>query len=198
MHRVLAQHDVWLVLERWGLQREYYDLPFQQQLLAQTEPVEEAQAQGIVILRSKADARSLAPEPRHSVEAAFGDMVQLTGYTLEPEQPAPGQTARLTLYWRPLAPLPHDYTVFVHLRRPGGETVTQADHRPLDNLYPTSLWPPGEIIRESSDLPVPEALPSGRYDLWIGLYRLETGQRLPVRNDASGENAVRLGVLKVR
>jgi hypothetical protein len=83
--------------------------------------------------------------------------------------------------------------VFVHLRQPGGETVAQSDHRPLENLYPTSIWPVGEVIRESSQLNLPADLPPGEYELWVGLYRLETGQRLPVQNDTSGENAVFLG-----
>jgi hypothetical protein len=122
----------------------------------------------------------------------------LTGYTLEPETAEPGQPVRLTLYWQALKPLPYDYTVFVHLRGLGdGGNVAQADHRPLGRLYPTSLWPVGETIRETSDLFLPEDLPPDSYELWAGLYRLETGERLPVQNDASGENAVRLGVLTV-
>ena len=109
----------------------------------------------------------------------------------------PGQPLRLTLYWQALAPLPHDYTVFVHLRNADGGTVAQADHRPLGNMYPTTLWPVGETIREGSDLPLPPDLPPGNYELWTGLYLLETGERLPLQNDASGENAVQLGVLSV-
>ena len=116
-------------------------------------------------------------------------------YTLELETPAPGQPVRLTLYWQALTSIPCDYTVFVHLRQPGGGNVAQADHRPLGSLYPTSLWPVGETIREASDLFLPDDLSPGTYELWIGLYRLETGERLPVQNDASGENAVKLGEL---
>jgi hypothetical protein len=202
LHQTLANHDVWLVLERWGLQREYYDLPFQQQLFAQTEYVTEAQ--GIVVLYSKADPRPIAPSPAHLVYAAnseahptFDDLIQLTGYTAEPDQGRAGQPLRLTLYWQALAPVPHDYTVFVHLRQAEGATVAQADHRPLGNLYPTSLWPVGELIRESSELELPSDLPAGNYDLWVGFYLLGTGERLPVRDDTSGENAVRLGNLAV-
>ncbi len=202
LHQTLANHNVWLVLERWGLQREYYDLPFQQQLLAQTDY--ENETQGIFILRSKANPQLLRPDPAHPLEANFGHLVRLTGYTVEPEQPTPGTSIRLTLYWRAMALIPHDYTVFVHLRRPGGgvstgsaQVVAQADHRPLDTLYPTTLWPIGETIRESSELSLPPDLPPGDYELWAGLYRLETGERLPVQNDASGENAVKLGGLRV-
>jgi len=197
LHQVLADHNVWLVLERWGLRREYYDLPFQQQLLAQTDHLNEAEAQGIFVLRSKSDPRPLALDPVSPVTATFGDQLRLTGYTLEPAMPAPGQPVRLTLYWQALTSMPHDYTVFVHLRQLGGGNVAQADHRPLGSLYPTSLWPVGETIREASDLFLPEDLSPGNYELWIGLYRLETGERLPVQNDASGENAVKLGKLVV-
>jgi len=198
LHQILAEHNVWLVLERWGLRREYYDLPFQQQLLAQTDHLSQAEAQGIFLLRSKADPRLLTPEPVHPLTATFGDQLRLTGYTLEPETAPPGQPVRVTLYWQALRPMPHDYTVFVHLRAPGGGgNVAQADHRPLGSIYPTSLWPVGETIREASDLFLPQDLPPGSYELWAGLYRLETGERLPVQNDVSGENAVQLGVLTV-
>lgn len=202
LHQTLAGGRVWLVLERWGLQREYYDLPFQQQLLAQTEYITEAQ--GIFILRSKPNPQPLRPDPAQSVPPAHftgpadpTPLVQLAGYTVEPRHASAGQTLRLTLYWQALTPLPHDYTVFVHLREPAGGTVAQADHRPLAQLYPTSLWPPGELIRESSELSLPGSLPAGHYELWTGLYRLETGERLPVQNDTSGENAVQLGSMTV-
>ena len=195
LHQTLADNPVWLVLERWGLQREYYDLPFQQQLLAQTEYVTESQ--GLFVLRSKSDPQPIALDPTYPVQATLGDQVQLLGYTVEPEIPSPGQSLRLTLYWQAITPMPQDYTVFVHLRHPEGGNVAQADHRPLENLYPTSIWPPGEIIRETSELTLPADLSPGDYDLWAGLYLLETGERLPVQDDTSGENAVRLGRLRV-
>ncbi|MBN1992328.1 MAG: glycosyltransferase family 39 protein [Anaerolineae bacterium] len=191
LHHTLARHNVWLVLERWGLQKEYYDLPFQQQLLAQTDYVGETQ--GIFILRSKPDPHPIAFSPAQSAEAVFGDQIRLIGYTLEPEKPSPGQSVRLTLYWQALTPIPHNYTVFVHLRRPGGDTVAQADHRPLGNLYPTTTWPVGETIRETSDLFLSPDLAPDDYEMWVGLYLLETGERLPVQNDTSGENAFKLG-----
>ncbi len=195
LHRTLAENNVWLVLERWGLQREYYDLPFQQQLLAQTDYVTEAQ--GIFVLRSKANPKPIALDPAQPVEVNFANLVQLTGYTVEPDQVVAGQPLRLTLYWQALAPMPHNYTIFVHLRNAAGGNVAQADHRPLGNMYPTTLWPIGETIRESSDLFLPSDLPPGYYELWAGLYLLETGERLPLQNDAGGENAVQLGVLSV-
>ncbi|MDM8519330.1 glycosyltransferase family 39 protein [Anaerolineales bacterium HSG6] len=200
LHETLSGQQVWLVLERWGLQQEYYDLPFQQQLLAQTDY--QAEAQGVFILRSKPNPQPIALTPAQTVDATFGDMVRLTGYTLEPVTDTgrtalltANQTLRLTLHWQATAPMPHDYTVFVHLR-PTGESgnLTQADHRPLGTIYPTSLWPVGETIRETSELILPDQIPTGEYSLWVGLYQLETGERLPLHGDTSGENAVRLRI----
>ncbi|GEM_PF-744898 len=213
LQQTLARQRVWLVLERWGLQQEYYELPFQQQLLAQTDYVTESQ--GIFILHSKANPQPIALEPTHSTEAIWGTLslsgggqggggnVRLIGYTLESSQPnglfqqdtpfVAGQTLRLTLYWQAITALPDNYTIFVHFRHLHNRTtVAQADHRPLDHLYPTSLWPLGETIRESSVLALPTDLSPGDYELWIGLYLFETGERLPLQHDSSGENAFKL------
>lgn len=217
LHRVLSSGRVWLVLERWGLLIEYYEPFFMQNILAQTEFVREDN--GVIVLRSRPEPLPLAAEPAHPVTARLGDAargpVRLLGYTLEPESLAPGQTGRLTLYWQAQAPLPADYTVFVHLRAachsasPPAQagagpcpapTVVQADHRPLGSVYPTTLWPAGQVIRETVELAVPAGLEPGgeAYRLWAGMYQLETLERLPVQDDRSGENAVLLGEVLVR
>jgi len=184
LHNVLATGRVWLVLERWGLQREYYDAPFLQQLLAQTDLLYEAQ--GMFVLHAKADPLPLQLEPQQTLEATFGDQIELTGYTIELNSE---QTLRLTLYWRALTPIKQNYTIFVHLRD-GQSTLAQADHVPLQIVYPMTIWPMGETIRERSELTLPADFKQG--DLWVGLYLLETGGRLPLRGDTSGENAVKL------
>ncbi len=185
---------VWLVLERWGLLVQYYDREFMQQILAQTEFVREDN--GVIVLRSLPHPRPIALEPAVPREAVFGTpdawLVKLLGYTLEPPQPQPGQSARLTLYWQGLAPMEDDYRVLVHLRDAGGNNVLVADHAPLGSVYPTTLWQPGESVRETVTFTLPADLPSGTYTLLTGLYHPNTLERLPVADDASGENAVRL------
>jgi hypothetical protein len=84
----------------------------------------------------------------------------------------------MSLIWRSLAPVAEDYTVFIHLLHPDGAFVTAYDGQPRDGLYPTSFWSPGEVIvDERSPL---LAVPPGEYLLEVGLYRLATGERLPV------------------
>ncbi|HXV42858.1 MAG TPA: hypothetical protein VEC96_07335, partial [Anaerolineae bacterium] len=89
------------------------------------------------------------------------------------------------------------YTVFLHLRNSDGATVAQQDGLSLAGAYPTSRWQPGEMVIDPFTLVLPADLPAGRYTLWAGLYQLETLKRLPVANDASGENAIRLGEIKL-
>ena len=88
------------------------------------------------------------------------------GYRLEPETMRPGEPARLTLYWQATGPLPQDYQVLVHLARPGEPPVAQADSGPLNGLYPTARWQPGEILADVHWLTVPPGTPPGEYGCW--------------------------------
>ena len=125
------------------------------------------------------------PAPQHVQVANLADQVTLLGYDLSLE---PG-TLRLTLYWRADARLPADYTTFVHVRDVTGQAtgqaeaiVAQMDRPPADGAYPSSLWDPGEVIRDTILVPVPPHIPAGEYEIIVGLYNLATGQRLSVLN----------------
>jgi len=115
----------------------------------------------------------------------FGDSLALLGDSVE--RPAgtgsvlaPGQTITVTLLWQAQQPVSADYTVFVHLLDRAGGRWAQHDAQPLSNLYPTSRWAAGEMVRDRHPLSLPSDLPPGRYFLRIGLYRPATGERLPV------------------
>jgi hypothetical protein len=103
----------------------------------------------------------LAPAEGHNVSTApsetetdyqLSNAVTLIGYDLAQEN----ETLRLALHWTCLAPMTHDYVVFVHL-----------------------------LIADERTLPVGELEP-GVYQLKVGMYLLETGERLPAVN-AAGE-----------
>jgi hypothetical protein len=86
--------------------------------------------------------------------------------------------------------------VFVHLRDGAGQTISQADHFIYEGLLSSEEWgrlqKEGEWLRDTADLRVPLPLPKdgGPYRIVVGLYDPETFERLPLLNDASGENAV--------
>ena len=70
------------------------------------------------------------------------------------------------------------YDYFVHLVDAQGAIVAQVDQKPLGGLAATDVWQTGDIIRDPVELPIPEDLPPGSYDLFLGFYLRETGERI--------------------
>jgi hypothetical protein len=129
----------------------------------------------------KLNAVKELPPPEVATDYRFGDGIALVGYDLERDD----EGARLILHWASLAPVDQDYTVFVHLVDLDGELAAQADGPPTGGDYPTSMWEFGEIVFDERLIPT-QGLPSGTYHLRLGMYLLETGERLPAL-DAGGE-----------
>ncbi len=119
--------------------------------------------------------------PQQIVGAQLGDTIELIGYDMVRE----GNTIVLKVYWHCLAPTRDDWTVFVHLIDAQARMWAQDDARPGHHSYPTPRWQPGEIILDEYRLTIPADAPRGDYQIEIGMYHLETGARVRVR-DASG------------
>jgi hypothetical protein len=120
----------------------------------------------------------------HPLDIGLGGCVHLLGYDLtlgsNGDGLLPGQSVSLSLYWQALIPLEEDYIVFVHLLGPDGDLVAQYDSPPLDGLYPTSEWVPGDIFTQQIVLQSPPDGPVGLHDLVAGLYTYPDIARLPV------------------
>jgi len=101
-----------------------------------------------------------------------------------------GELLTVSLIWQALRVPAADYTVFVHLRNAAGETVVQADGQPQTGAYPTAFWDAGETIADDHALLLPADLPGGDYTLAVGLYRLDTGERLPITQGGNGSEIV--------
>jgi hypothetical protein len=131
------------------------------------------------------------------VEATLGGKVGLLGYNIESGF-RPGDNIHLTLFWQCLEEMDEEYTVFTHLVDAEGNVVAQKDNPPVDGFYPTSEWEPGEIVRDQYDLVIsPDALP-GKYQLEVGMYLADTGERLSVfQGDQETGNRVLLTEITV-
>jgi len=77
-------------------------------------------------------------------------------------------------------------TAIVHVLAPEGGTLTQHDGVPAGGSYPTTLWVPGEVVADLHLLEPTPDLTAGEYEFEIGMYVLETGQRLPVPGSPDG------------
>jgi hypothetical protein len=113
------------------------------------------------------------------VQALFNDGITLLGFQTETE-PAyhPGDQFAVRLYWQAQRPIENDYTVFVQLVGQDGQIYGQMDAQPHNGDHPTSHWTPGEIVQDSYTFYVSQDAAPGDYELIVGLYQFETGQRV--------------------
>jgi hypothetical protein len=122
------------------------------------------------------------PNPQ---DIRFEGKIALVGYDIDRRAAPPGETLRITLYWKALAPVDKDYTVFVHLLGEGADIWGQRDSMPQGGLAPTSAWQAGQIIRDEYEVRVKDESPALVCTLEVGLYDAATGIRLNVV-DADG------------
>lgn len=52
----------------------------------------------------------------------------------------------------------------------------------MDGFYPTTGWEAGQIVRDQYDILISPDAPPGEYQIEVGMYLVETGERLPVVN----------------
>jgi dolichyl-phosphate-mannose-protein mannosyltransferase len=119
---------------------------------------------------------SVNKAPSTAVGATFADQIELIGYDSAVEQ----NRVRLILYWRAKKKIEADYTVFVHALDASGKLIGQVDHQPQEGYYPTSIWDVGEEVLD----PYVIELDAVAQRLVVGLYRAETGERLPMSSSA--------------
>ncbi len=132
---------------------------------------------GPTIIASEADLPGDEVQPENPLAVRLGSHLEMVGFdSVVVEEDA----ILLDLYWRALAKLERDYTVFIHLINEQGELAAQLDSYPWGGGYPTSVWDAGQLVRDRYRFNLPDMLTAGEYKLIAGLYLLETMQRLPV------------------
>ncbi len=121
-----------------------------------------------------ASINHVPPRPQNTTDFVFGSKIALLGYDLKLSQ-----GFNLTLYWKRLAPISEDYTVFVHVIDANGKIIAQQDQQPDNGADPTSLWDDGEVAMDRYTFTLPSDA-DGTDHIELGLYRAQTGTRLPV------------------
>lgn len=138
------------------------------------------------------------PPIQHPQQVVLGQRIRFLGYELHHSPFKSGGQIYLTLYWQALDRIDEDYTVFTHLLDSEGRLRAQKDNPPVNGLLPTSAWETGEIIQDRYIIPLGPELPPGDYQLEIGMYQLETGRRLEVREGPEVEgDRILLGAVEV-
>jgi len=112
-----------------------------------------------------------------AVYANWENKIELADFELSPTE---DQNLLIDLTWIAQERMDQSYKLFVHLiESQTQELVGQVDTIPRDWQYPTNWWEKKEIITDTLTIPLPE-LGDGRYQLWLGLYDINTGERMIV------------------
>jgi hypothetical protein len=125
--------------------------------------------------------------------ANLGGKVEVVGASVQPGRIAPGDQARVTVFFKVLQPLEEDYLVFVHVEDADGRMERMnVDHKPAGGLYATTQWKPGETVKDEFVVSLPPGASPRSLNVWMGLWDPRTDSRLPltnpqaVRNDGKG------------
>jgi hypothetical protein len=114
------------------------------------------------------------PRPQTTTRFIWPEALNLAGYDLNVE----ANTFTITLYWQARQRMEVSYKFFLHvLNSESGIVTAQEDAVPQNWTYPTNWWEADEFVADT----VTVTVPAGTYDLLLGWYEPETGERLPVQ-----------------
>jgi hypothetical protein len=146
----------------------------------------------------------IRPAPGPAQPGPLGEVAQLAngaslvGLELARTEFQPGDWVRFTLTWQTQETISGDFTVFTQLLGPDGRVWGQYDNPPSGGWYPTSLWQPGELVRDDYAVRLDPTASPGEYRLVMGMYDSGTSQRVPVTAGSNqGNDFIEAGKITV-
>jgi hypothetical protein len=126
-------------------------------------------------------------------DIVFGGFVRYLGNAIGGLEFWQGRPIYVTMIWEPIAQTDRDYMIFLHLRDRDGNVVRAWDAPVALNdgttpprYYSTRVWEVGEYITDVRVLRMGEdanAIIGDGYGLYVGLYDLASGERVPMMVD---------------
>ncbi len=110
-----------------------------------------------------------------------------------------GQVLVIDIVWQVLQRPDRDYSVFLHLDVVQGEPPAAQTDILMGGGFPTGAWRPGDRISDSLALNLDDGIAAGLYDLYLGIYFWQTGERVgaTVNGSASPDSRIRLGQISI-
>ena len=120
------------------------------------------------------------PSSARPLNVTYGDVARLLAYEVGKDALRPGEMLPVTLYWQTLESTEENISIYLQLVAGQDQVLGQVDSYPGGGAYPTSMWSPGQVIRDEYMLPL-RSVPGEPLaaQLQAGLYRFQTGKRLP-------------------
>ena len=132
-------------------------------------------------------------KPTIAARAGTDDGLRLQGYDL---RTAP-DSSTLRLFWETEDNVSADWITYIHMHDVAGERIAQFDGPALAGMVPTSKWHDNALYIDRRKLDFPVETESGEYQLRIGLYNRESGERLRFHPEGSRESHFNNGQLLV-
>lgn len=118
------------------------------------------------------------PKDLKGVHAVFEGDIELLGSEITTET-IERHEAFITTWWKLPGPMDPDLYFFVHVTN--GKVQVPGDHIPGDWMYPANRWRKGDILEDRILFQLPPfTMRPGDYKVYIGAYRMSTGERLKV------------------
>ena len=105
------------------------------------------------------------PVVQYSLEAGFGNEIDLLGFDLTSAEAPAGGTVALDLYWQVQNMPSDDYELLLELILPDGKVLANWKRPLVADAAPTSVWLAGQFLRGPHQLSLPGQVAPGEYDL---------------------------------
>ena len=146
-----------------------------------------------VLVAKALSARWQGTSPEYvPLSASFANQLNLIGYTSS--DLTPGDPLALTFYWQPMQQIKEDVEVFVQLLNQNHEVVAGIHSWPLHGAFRIRAWPSDQIMPLSYNLPIPDELPFGPYQLRVGIFDLMRHKPIPL---STGESSQLVEILRI-
>lgn len=176
-------HDRYVHVRTWQRSRGYYLSLFRRKDLWDQTPRE-------VVLDAP-------PADLSGPKSDFANGVSMIGGKVDPPSTLERHETFITTWWKVPGPLDKDLTIFVHVSRQGFQAPL--DHIPGDSMYPADRWKEGQIVEDRVLFQLPINMKPGKYDVYVGLYRRSTGERIKITSGANdGTGRVLVGSFEVK
>ena len=136
------------------------------------------------------DIYDLSPQPLITGTIDFGHSLVLASQQVE-SSVKPGNPLHLTLTWRVVKDTDAQQlplSLFVHLLNDRGEFAAGRDLL----AFPTAGWRNGDVWIQQNDVPLPDDLSEGTYQLEVGVYSQANGTRWRVYDASNQDSGDRL------
>lgn len=144
--------------------------------------------------------RSLPPADFATQYVFPNEGFELRGVEL-PDYVVTGDVLPVKFWWETgenVTAVPH-LTQFFHVLRENGEQAHVFDQEPFGGSFPTTVWPANMQAMDEWQVPLPDDLTPGTYNLYTGLYDLATMQRSMVMNgdgEPLPDNSIFIGSIR--